>query len=117
MPDLTIPSLVDRVFLVPSFYLSLFLAVIASLLPRMILKYTQQVFYPSDTDILQEYQVTYWKPNVPVNLANPDFKPEKSDTLQVPRETHGRRTSSVISRTKGIPKGTVHGVSNNRNVF
>jgi phospholipid-translocating ATPase len=108
--NFAIPSLVDRIFKVPAFYLSLMLAVVASLIPRMLFKYTQQVLFPSDTDILQEYQVTYWREGVVVDLARPraeEMLVIDEERLQVPSERH-KRTPSVISQTRSIPEGMYH---------
>lgn len=65
------PSLVHQIFSTPIFYLSLVFAIVASLLPRAIFKFAQQLVFPSDTDILQEYQVLYWRDGEVVDLANP----------------------------------------------
>jgi hypothetical protein len=125
MVDFLHPTLVDRIFKVPAFYLSLLFAVVTSLLPRMILKYTQSVVWPSDTDILQEYQTEFWKRGVAVDLAHGEewrgmghsngrdqkgmgeewvvAKEHEERRAEVPSTRH-KRTASVISRTGSIPE-------------
>lgn len=87
------------------------ISVTASLLPRMIFKYAQQALSPSDTDIIQEYQVTYWKPGMRVNfetagmemseISDDSLDPDVVRTLPEPV----KRTPSVISRNGSIPEG------------
>jgi Phospholipid-translocating P-type ATPase C-terminal len=46
----------NNVLNTPNFYLVFFLAVAMCLLPKFVIKFTQQTFSPSDTDILKEAQ-------------------------------------------------------------
>ncbi|KAJ3080493.1 hypothetical protein HK102_003011 [Quaeritorhiza haematococci] len=55
-------------FTQPAFYLSILVTVVLALIPRILFKFVQQVFFPNDTDIIQEYQKYHWKPGQTVHM-------------------------------------------------
>jgi phospholipid-translocating ATPase len=66
---------------VPTFYLNVLVILIVAFMPRIIIKYIQQVNYPTDTDLLQEHQ------KISKNKRSDHIRtepPENPDSLAVP---------------------------------
>jgi phospholipid-translocating ATPase len=51
----------EVLLLEPQFYLGMLLTIAVALLPRLVIKYAQQFFVPTDTDIICELQKYFWK--------------------------------------------------------
>ncbi|KAJ3415826.1 hypothetical protein HDV05_004099 [Chytridiales sp. JEL 0842] len=58
-----------------TFYLGIAMTVAVALLPRLVIKYTQQYFMPTDTDIISEVQKYFWQNGQKVD-ENVDFSRE-----------------------------------------
>jgi phospholipid-translocating ATPase len=63
----------------PSFYATVTLLVFVGLLPKMAIKYAQQMIQPSDTDVLLEYQKLVWDGEHVAGMVPMD---QKEDTLK-----------------------------------
>nr|KAJ3422186.1 hypothetical protein HK105_000825 [Polyrhizophydium stewartii] len=55
-------------FTTPSFYLGVVLIIVVSLFPRIAMKFVQQYFMPTDTDIAREIQHYQWKDGMQLSL-------------------------------------------------
>ncbi|KAJ3384903.1 hypothetical protein HDU92_003332 [Lobulomyces angularis] len=92
MPGVYDTTYLPNVFYMPMFYLSLILALTLSLFPRFLFKFSQQYFYPTDIDIVQEYQSYIWKDGDVVNLdikhsdKNSSLKESDQSSVQTENE-------------------------------
>ncbi|KAJ3218785.1 hypothetical protein HDU67_004033 [Dinochytrium kinnereticum] len=75
----------------PLFYAYVVIAIFVSLFPRLLIKYIQQYFFPSDIDIIAEVQKYSWKEDVVVETDLEDRG--QTSTLGVNSET----TSTIMS--------------------
>ncbi|KAJ1568849.1 hypothetical protein HK096_005088 [Nowakowskiella sp. JEL0078] len=103
----------------PSSYLIVFLTVFISLIPRIIFKFFQQVFWPSDTDLVQEIEKTRLeesrKPDFDLQILHSDMEEGKipilmrdcSDASQLMQLNNlHRRSSEMLTSVEGSEKGS-----------
>ena len=77
-----------------SFFAIILVIVVLSLLPRLIIKYTQRILYPTDTDLLQEIQNSS-KTNVPQSNISINFTEKMKHFLVRAGDLHPLRLNPL----------------------
>ncbi|KAI9203837.1 uncharacterized protein BJ171DRAFT_562172 [Polychytrium aggregatum] len=82
-----------------NFYAILVLMVTTALLPRITFKFIQQLFWPSDTDIVQEIQAYLWKRGDVVDL---DIEARYADGAEVDDVVSDEQLAKITESSAGL---------------
>ncbi|KAJ8330941.1 phospholipid transporting ATPase [Batrachochytrium dendrobatidis] len=80
-------GIISVLFHTPAFYLCVVLSIVVGLFPRVMMKFVQQYFAPTDVDIVREIQQYQWKKGMVLSL---DTEESSKDSL------HDSTTESLV---------------------